>query len=74
LRALTRGRGDLVPQPVALANQLRSLFEGFWPGAAVIFAEIDSPIALPFLGRLPTPGSAAGLGEMRLAGFITQNA
>jgi hypothetical protein len=50
-----RGRDDLVAQRIALANQLRSLLEGFWPGAAAIFAEIDSPIALAFIGRYPTP-------------------
>ncbi len=46
LRALVRGRDDLVAQRVALANQLRSLLEDFWPGAAVLFAAIDSPITL----------------------------
>src|SRR3954449_7510352 len=56
LRALVRARDDLVTQRVALANQLRSLLEGFWPGAAAIFAAIDSPIALAFVGRYPTPG------------------
>jgi transposase len=51
LRALTRGRGDLVGTRVALANQLCSLLEGFWPGAAAIFADVDSPIAIAFLER-----------------------
>ncbi len=74
LRALVRGRDDLVAQRVALANQLRSLLECFWPGAAVIFAAIDSPIALAFVGRYPTPDSAARLGEKRLAGFMAQHA
>lgn len=74
LRALVRGRDDLVAQRVALANQLRSLLEGFWPGAAVIFAAIDSPIALAFISRYPTPDSAARLGEKRLAGFMAQHA
>ena len=32
LRALVRGRDDLVAQRVALANQLRALLERFWPG------------------------------------------
>jgi transposase len=36
LRALVRGRDDLVAQRVALANQLRRLLEGFWPGARTI--------------------------------------
>jgi transposase len=73
LRALVRTRDDLVAQRVALANQLRSLLESFWPGAAAIFADIDSPIALAFLQRYPTPDSAARLGEKRLAGFLAQN-
>lgn len=72
LRALTRGRDDLVAQRVGLANQLRSLLDSFWPGAAVIFADIDSPIALAFVRRYPTPNSAARLGEKRLAAFLAQ--
>ena len=74
LRALVRGRDDLVAQRVALANQLRSLLEGFWPGAAAIFATIDSPIALAFVGRYPTPDSASRLGEKRMASFMAQHA
>ena len=74
LRALVRGRDDLVARRVALANQLRSLLEGFWPGAAAIFAAVDSPIALAFVNRYPTPDSAARLGEKRLAGFLAQHA
>ena len=74
LRALVRGRDDPVAQRVALANQLRSLLEGFWPGAAAIFAAVDSPIALAFVNRYPTPDSAARLGEKRLAGFLAQHA
>src|SRR3954454_3568151 len=73
LRALVRARDDLVGQRVALANQLRSLLEGFWPGAAAIFAAIDSPIALAFVGRYPTPESAGRLGERRLASFMAQH-
>ena len=74
LRALVRGRDDLVAQRVALANQLRSLLEGFWPGAVAIFATIDSPIALAFVGRYPTPDSASRLGEKRMASFMAQHA
>src|SRR4051795_11275417 len=73
LRALVRARDDLVTQRVALANQLRSLLEGFWPGAAAIFAAIDSLIALAFIGRYPTPESAGRLGEKRLASFMAQH-
>lgn len=73
LRALVRGRDDLVATRVQLANQLRSLLDSFWPGAAALFAEIDSPIALAFVRRYPTPGSAARCGEKRLAAFLAQH-
>lgn len=74
LRALVRLRDDLVAQRVALANQLRNLLEQFWPGAAVLFADVDSPIALDFLDRYPTPASAAALGEKRMAAFMARHA
>jgi transposase len=74
LRALVRGRDDLVSTRVALANQLRALLESFWPGAAAIFADVASPIALAFLARYPTPQSAARLGAKRLAAFLAQYA
>jgi transposase len=74
LRALVRGRDDLVATRVQLANQLRSLLESFWPGAAVVFAEVDSPIALAFVERYPTPESASRLGPKRLAAFCAQHA
>jgi transposase len=73
LRALVRTRDDLVAGRVALANQLRSLLESFWSGAVEIFTDIDSPIALAFVSRYPTPQSAAHLGEKRLANFLTQH-
>ncbi len=74
LRALSRAREDLVQTRVALANQLRAELERFWPGAAEIFAEIDSPIALAFLARYPSPLDANSLGEKRLATFLARHA
>ncbi len=74
LRALVRVRDDLVAHRVALANQLRALLESFWPGAAVIFADVDSPIALAFLVRYPTPQTTQQLGEKRLAAFLARHA
>jgi transposase len=74
LRALVRTRDDLVAERVALGNQLRALLESFWPGAAAIFADVDSPIALAFLERYPTPQSAQHLGEKRLAAFLARHA
>jgi transposase len=73
LRALVRGRDDLVATRVQLANQLRALLDGYWPGAATLFADLDSPIALAFVRRYPTPDSARRLGEKRLAAFLAQH-
>lgn len=73
LRALVRGRDDLVATRGQLANQLRSLLQSFWPGAAEVFADIDSPIALAFVTRYPTPESASRLGPKRMASFCGQH-
>ena len=73
LRALSRTREDLVGARVALANQLRAQLDAFWPGAAQIFADVDSPIALAFLERYPSPTDARGLGAKRLAGFLARH-
>lgn len=73
LRALTRGREDLVATRVALANQLRAELERFWPGAARLFFDVDSPIALAFLERYPAPADARGLGDKRLAAFLARH-
>src|SRR5512135_1895078 len=55
LRALCRGREDLVQTRVALANQLRGELERFWSGPIGLFKELDSPISLAFLKRYPSP-------------------
>jgi len=73
LRALVRMRDDLVGQRVALASQLRCLLEQFWPGAMVVFTDVDSPIALDFLDRYPTPQSATALGQKRMAAFLARH-
>jgi transposase len=74
LRTLVRSRDDLVATRVRLANQLHALLGGFWPGAAALFADIDSPIALAFLRHYPTPASAARLGERRMAALLARHA
>jgi transposase len=73
LRALTRTREDLVGARVRPANELRAQLDAFWPGAARIFADVDSPIGLAFLERCPAPEDARGLGEKRLEGFLARN-
>lgn len=74
LKALTRTREDLVAARVRLANELRAQLQAFWPGAAQIFADVDSPIALAFLERYPAPADARGLGPKRLEGFLARHA
>lgn len=73
LRALVRTRDDVVAERVAIANQLRALVESFWAGAAAIFRDIDSPIALAFLAKYPTPLSAERVGMKRLEAFLARN-
>jgi len=73
LRALTRTREDLVGARVRLANELRAQLDAFWPGAARVFADVDSPIGLAFLERYPAPADARGLGPKRLEGFLARN-
>jgi transposase len=70
LRALTRGREDLVQTRVALCNQLRAELERFWPGAIRIFDKLESPIALAFLQRYPSPLDVRTLGVKRLGAFL----
>src|SRR4051794_39770022 len=74
LRTLVRTREELVATRVALANQLRAQLDAFWPGATRIFADIDSPIALAFLERYPSPEDTRGLGAQRLAAFLARHA
>ena len=64
-----RSRDDLVAARIAAANQLTSTLQAFWPGAAVIFADVASPIALAFLRSYPSPSSAKRLSEAQLQRF-----
>jgi transposase len=73
LRALTRAREDLVRTRIGLANQLRDQLACFWPGASKVFCAVDSPIALAFLRRYPSPLDARGLGEQRMAAFLARH-
>jgi hypothetical protein len=73
LQALSRLRDDHVEAKVQATNRLAALLESHWPGAAAIFSRLDSEIALDFLSRYPTPGSAARLGAGRLQAFLTRH-
>jgi transposase len=72
LRALTRGREDLVHAKVALGNQLRAELDRFWPGPLGLFNKLDSQVSLAFLERYPSPVDARGLGQQRLAAFLAR--
>jgi len=73
LRTVVRTREDLVEMRVAASNQLVALLDAHWPGAQAVFADVESPIALEFLTRYPTPAAAARLGEKRMAAFCTKH-
>ena len=73
LQALCRMRADHVEAKVAATNQLAALLGRHWPGGAAVFGRLDSEIALAFLEDFPTPGSAARLGEGRMAMFCRRH-
>jgi hypothetical protein len=74
LRVVSRARKSLVATRVALANELRANLEIAFPGAATLFSDVDSPIALAFLRRFPSVTQAAWLTEARLAAFLRRMA
>ena len=73
LRALVQGRDDLVRSKVRAANQLRELLQSYWPGAADVFSDVDTLIALSFIQHYPTPQSASRLGPTRMAAFCKRH-
>ncbi len=74
LRTAVRTRDDLVEMRVAATNQLAALLDAHWPGAKVVFADVESPISLDFLTRYPTPAAARHLGDKRMAAFMVKHA
>jgi transposase len=73
IRRLARARDELVKQKVMLTNQLTSTLQSSWPGALELFGKLDSPIALAFLERYPSPHDTRGLGIKRMEGFLAKN-
>jgi transposase len=63
LRAQTRAREDLIAIRVELSNRLHAELDRFWPGAATLFADLASPIALAFLSLLVDRLHQAPLGH-----------
>ena len=70
LRRACRARKDLVSHRVAVANQLRAHLRNVFPGAAGLFAELDSPVSLAFLARFDTQDRADWLTPARLAKWL----
>jgi len=70
LRRACRARKDLVSHRVAVANQLRAHLHNAFPGAAGLFAEIDSPVSLAFLARFDTQDRADWLTPARLGKWL----
>ena len=62
LRALTRAREDLVAAQGAAGQPAARPARGLLARRALIFADVDSPIALAFCERYPSPADARGLG------------
>ncbi len=70
MRTTVRARRDLVEHRVAAANQLRAHLQLVFPGAARLFADIDSAITLRFLERFTTQTQADWLSPKRLATWL----
>ena len=70
LRRGRRARKDLVSHRVAVANQLRAHLRNVFPGAAGLFADLDSPASLTFLARFDTQDRADWLTPARLGKWL----
>ncbi len=70
LRSAVRARRDLVAHRVAVCNQLRAHLQGCFPGAVGLFADLDSPVSLAFLGRFDCQDRADWLSPARMAAWL----
>lgn len=73
LQALTRARADQIEARVAAVNQLAATLAEHWPGGAVVFADLESDIALAFLERYPTQAATKGLSVGRMEQFCRKH-
>jgi transposase len=70
MRTTVRARRDLVAHRVGAANQLRAHLQLVFPGAASLFAEIDTAISLSFIERFTTQTQADWLSPKRLGTWL----
>jgi len=71
IRTTVRARRDLVAHRVAAANQLRAHLQLVFPGAASLFADIDTAISLSFIERFTTQTQADWLSPKRLGTWLS---
>lgn len=71
MRTTVRARRDLVAHRVAVANQLRAHLQLVCPGAAGLFAAIDTAISLSFLERFTTQTQTDWLSPKRLGTWLS---
>ena len=71
MRTAVRARRDLVEHRIAAANQLRAHLQLVFPGAASLFAAIDTAISLSSLERFTTQSQADWLSPKRLATWLS---
>jgi len=71
MRTTVRARRDLVAHRVAAANQLRAHLQLVFPGAASLFAAIDTAISLSFIERFTTQTQADWLSVKRLSTWLS---
>jgi hypothetical protein len=70
LRQACRARKDLAGHRVAVCNQLRAHLKIAFPGAAGLFAALDSPVSLAFLACFDCQDRADWLSPRRLAAWL----
>jgi hypothetical protein len=70
MRTTVRARRDLVAHRIGAANQLRAHLQLVFPGAASLFADIDTTISLSFIDRFPTQTHADWLSPKRLGTWL----
>jgi transposase len=70
LREAVRARKDLVAQRVAACNRLRAHLQAAFPGAAGLFAALDSRLSLAFLDAFPSREAASRLDEAAIAAWL----
>jgi transposase len=70
LPQVCRSRGNQFTSRLVAASQLREILGHYWPGPVGVFDRVDSPIALAFIERYPTPTRADRLTVAVMARFL----